>query len=323
VAGPGAATQSGAGLFAPSRTSAARVAELARQATTALSTPSFSAAHARARLAPPTSDISATLLSVLSRLPATPPAAPVPPAGAPRAASPGGASTFATNLRPTDFFLEEQPGNGFLTVLVGKTLAEALANQVRYYGRTAPTVAGTILSCSQVAGRMTVGWWALVVGYHDPLRPTGEPRRRISTWGMSCAAATVEQAIAGAYDAAQNKAKEKAKGPFTNYWLYAGVTAELDYARLAAEKRLSNVVPLAAWVMTCETPDTLDWARASFFPQDPGNGAAFSKYLLSPALRQRQYSYVQGRVPVTGYFGCTGFGHTPEPNQPPPVFGTR
>ena len=250
------------------------------------------------------------------------------PAAQPAPTSPGSAgrgSAGSSNLRPTDFILEEQ-AHGFLTVLVGKTLAEALENQVKYVNRTVATVepSATYHSCSQLVGKMTVGWFALVVANLNPLRPFAQPAaNRDVVWGMACDGATVEQAIARAYDAAKKKANHR---PFGTYRVEAAVTADLDHARLAGEGRLYNTsfeyVHLGAWTMQCEMPIWLEQATASFFPQDPGNGQTFVKFLMSPGLKSREYAYgLNGQQKRR--FGCTPFVNTPEPNQPPPVFGPR
>lgn len=317
VAGPRTVnpTNSGVALFAPSRTPGERINEFIDQISATVRAASYLAALERAQLPPADRNIGATLAAVLNAL-----NAPAPPPAAPRAAPPpnAGNTTALGNLRPTDVFLEDQ-GNTF-NILVGRTLTEAVANQVRYAGRTMPTAGGPpwqYYSCAQIGRGMRVAWWAVVVGYFDPLRPAGQPNRTDSGYGFACASGTLDQALAAAYDALKGKRNQR----LTTYWAYAGVTAELDYARLAREQRLGQ--PMSAWAVYCNAPSHLDEARASFMPQDPGNGQAFAALLLSHAFRWREYPYVHQGSPQTARLGCSPFGNTPEPNQPPPVLAGR
>ena len=329
LAGPRAAnpTNSGVALFAPSRTPADRVAQLTAQAREAESGPTVSGALERAQYVRPTANITATLASLREQLPPEGSATDVTTAPTPGTSTQGSVARAtgagSNNLRPTDFFLEERP-DGYIAVLVGKTLPEALATLVKYTSRTTATVQPGYAyhSCSQLVGEMRVGWFAVILADLNPLRPFAQRvDKRDVAWGMACGKATVDQAIATAYDAAKQKVSHR---PFGTFRVEAAVTAELDLNRLAVEGRLFNnsfeYLKLAAWTTQCEMPIHLEQAVTSFRPPDPGNGETFARMLMSPAMKAREYTYSLHGGQHKKWFGCSSFVNTPEPNQPPPVF---
>jgi hypothetical protein len=312
LAGPARDTplNSGIALFAPSATPPARVTQLIAQAAEATSEFLFTDFVRYAEVPPPNGDVADTLLSVLSVLnritAATPPAAvpspaprPVAPAPAPPrvATPPNTRNTAVSNLRPTDVFIEDQRGLTY-TILVGKTLADAIATQIKYGRRDAPEAVGTISSCSAMLRRLApprqlgVGWWAWVSAYFHPTLRTPDQHQ----WGFACGGTTPEEALAAAY----GKLKESRNQTFTSAYIALGITAEPDHARLHAERRLGQ--PYSAWQTECGVS------------RDPGDGQAFAAMVMSPQMRMH---------PKAPAIGCHPFYNTPTPNQPPPDLRPR
>lgn len=232
---------------------------------------------------------------------ATPPAASsstAPPAVT--NSTPARPSAGSSDLRPTDVFVESQDELTF-TILVGKTLTEALANQIKYARRDAPVPVGTIYSCSGMLGalnpprKLGVGWWAYISTFDQP--STSQRDRHV--WGFACGGATIEEAVEAAYEAA----KKKRKGPFYGADVQAGVTADLDFERLKAASRLGE--PFGAWATRCGLPNNV---------VNPDSGKAVAALLMGPRLAKWE-------TPGFTNGNCLPFYNTLQQNQPPPVFG--
>lgn len=227
------------------------------------------------------------------------------------------------SLRPADVFVDFFGGID-INIFVGRTI-EAAISADRYIGlRNDSNVRS---SCSQMLGKTTVAWFAVLRVAHQ-LPPIGTKVDHHYTLAFVCGAASMEEAIAGAYEVAK---KESGGRPFKTFALQAAVSAEVDPEQLRREKRLHNglrPVGLAPWTFDCSLPLNLDQAQATFMPRDPGSASAFVQYIKSlPETREFRYrTYNVDRSSTyeeTRWLGCKGYYHTPLPNQSPPVFAPR
>jgi hypothetical protein len=229
------------------------------------------------------------------------------------------------HLRPVDAIVDRFEG-GTVNIFMGLSHDQAYKTDWQYIGGRNSTDDRT--SCSQALGYVSVGWFAVLhVGHQLPPEWTRVTHQY--TLAIACGASTIDEAIALAYDLAKQEAGGR---PFSTFVLQAGVTADGDWERLRREGRLSNGVrpaALAPWSFTCQMPTSIDAARGSLMPQDPGNGPAFAQYVMSPRLKYREYAYSMPNMDRSAtytqqsWYGCGGYSQTPEKDQPPPSFMPR
>lgn len=232
-------------------------------------------------------------------------------------------SEFAA-LRPVDVFVDFF-NDGNVNAFVGRDYASAVATDATYIGGR--NTGQQKSSCSQVLGKTTVAWFAALQVAHQ-LPPEWTSVEHHYTNAFVCGGASLDEAIAGAYDLAKQEAGGR---PFSTFHLQAGVTAEVDYGRLRQEGRLPNALRPAAllpWSFVCDMPLSLDDAQATFMPRDPGSGPAFAQYVRT-LPDSRQFSF---QAPVsdrrstylkTSWLGCHGYYLTLVADQAPPVLGPR
>jgi hypothetical protein len=181
VAGPprANATNSGVALFAPSRTPAARVTQLIAQSAEAMSDMAFPSQLQAVNVAPPTGDIAATLLSVLSRLPAAAPApapatrgaaapAPARAAAVPAPAPPSARAATANQqwplgIAPGNLYVIQQCVSGFCGgVLVSGTSPQDAVGVANLVGASDLAIRQQTASYSVLLECRGPGWGATI-----------------------------------------------------------------------------------------------------------------------------------------------------------------